>query len=325
MRQALKGLAVLAALAVPGLASAQLTVNPVTQSTRIGLVATSANCVDTTGAGTVNCTYGGAYVEAVNLIGGAVAGRLCECHPGNTGPTGATGAAGATGSTGATGAAGESVSGASEPPGANCAAGGAAYELGGFTTYVCHGAAGSAGATGAAGSTGATGATGSQGPQGVAGATGATGAAGAAGSDAPRYRYLDSSDVEVTELIYRDAEPYVWDGDAFWRMSPATGLVDIPSCSTTVVYKSAGCTGDATVSYTGTGTGDARCLISGAGATGYWQPVGSVAGGSTCYAWNGSSCAVSGCHGSPATLIATAGTAPNLSGYAEPFRLVLDD
>jgi hypothetical protein len=67
---------------------------------------------------------------------------------GATGPQGATGASGPTGPTGAQGAAGpagQSVAGASEPPGANCANGGARFTSASGTTYVCDGAPGAAG------------------------------------------------------------------------------------------------------------------------------------------------------------------------------------
>jgi len=108
--------------------------------------------------------------------------------PGATGPQGPTGPAGATGPTGP---AGESVVGASEPPGANCANGGVKYTSASGVEYVCNGAPGPKGDTGATGpqgpmgSTGPQGATGATGPQGPSGATGPQGPTGSTGATGP--------------------------------------------------------------------------------------------------------------------------------------------
>ncbi len=75
---------------------------------------------------------------------------------------------------------GQSVVGASEPPGTNCAFGGVKYASASGFGYVCNGA------TGAQGLAGATGATGPQGPMGAAGAQGATGPQGPQGSQGPQ-------------------------------------------------------------------------------------------------------------------------------------------
>ena len=91
------------------------------------------------------------------------------------GDTGAPGATGLTGATGAQGVAGTGATVAAEPPGANCASGGANITDGGGTVaYACTGAPGPQGTTGA---TGAPGNIGAQGPKGDTGATGAQGPA----------------------------------------------------------------------------------------------------------------------------------------------------
>jgi len=71
---------------------------------------------------------------------------------GPTGATGPQGPTGATGATGATGPAGQSVVGASEPPGVNCANGGVKYTSATGVDYVCNGA--SQGGTGGTGTYG---------------------------------------------------------------------------------------------------------------------------------------------------------------------------
>ncbi|HET7928546.1 MAG TPA: hypothetical protein VFM40_03250 [Actinomycetota bacterium] len=68
---------------------------------------------------------------------------------GATGPEGPTGLTGPTGATGATGPAGQSVVGASEPPGVNCANGGVRYTSASGVDYVCNGTSqGGGGGTG---------------------------------------------------------------------------------------------------------------------------------------------------------------------------------
>lgn len=62
-----------------------------------------------------------------------------------------------TGPPGPAGAAGQSVVGSGEPPGTNCAAGGARYDSASGTAYVCNGPAGDAGPTGPAGPDGLVG------------------------------------------------------------------------------------------------------------------------------------------------------------------------
>lgn len=190
-------------------AQAQLYIDPITQASRRSAIAAGANCVDTTGRGTINCALGGFAQESVTILTQAVAGRFCECntsnvpvaitagtngcdyggwrpvqynangtttngsvfcYPGNTGPQGPVGATGAAGSNGV------SVTSAAESAGANCATGGSKFTSSSGVTYACNGA------VGASGSAGATGAQGAQGLQGVAGATGSTGPAGAAGA-----------------------------------------------------------------------------------------------------------------------------------------------
>jgi hypothetical protein len=101
---------------------------------------------------------------------------------GTTGATGATGPQGTTGATGATGPAGQSVVGASEPPGANCADGGVKFTSASGVEYVCNGAPGP---TGPAGATGPQGTPGAAGPQGTPGAPGPQGTPGATGPQGP--------------------------------------------------------------------------------------------------------------------------------------------
>ncbi|MHB8877981.1 MAG: hypothetical protein ACYC8T_30160 [Myxococcaceae bacterium] len=114
-----------------------------------------------------NCVYGGIKYTSVTGVH-----YVCNAAPGATGAAGATGSIGATGLTGAAGAvgaigaagaAGQSVVGASEAIGTNCARGGVKYTLGTLISYICNGAVGPAGTTGA---TGAVGATGPMGPAG---------------------------------------------------------------------------------------------------------------------------------------------------------------
>lgn len=73
---------------------------------------------------------------------------------------------------GPAGPAGQSVVTASEPPGANCPAGGVKFVSVSGTEYVCNGAAGAPGAAGAQGPAGPAGADGAQGPAGPPGAAG---------------------------------------------------------------------------------------------------------------------------------------------------------
>lgn len=327
MRQAIV-IAVL--LAAAGTARAQLNISPVTQSARFNVVASSAQCVDTTGQGTVTCDYGGFNVESVNLIGGAVAGRQCHCYPGNTGPTGDDG---------------ESVTGSSESPGSNCSAGGMAYELGGFTSYVCNGAAGSNGSNGSngqsvaiaaegagancsmGGSSFTVGGTTTYACNGLTGSAGATGSVGPQGPAGTGFHYLDSSDDVVPDVYWRDGQAVYWTGDAFWPVSPRTGLDAIDyfgtplllryltnACNTTPIEKN-----------------DHQNLVTLArptsGTAGAYRPADAVTytGQGTCWGWtSGGNCAAMGCPGQPWVEYVSAGTAPDVSGYAMPMRPVGD-
>lgn len=104
---------------------------------------------------------------------------LVDAGPqGPAGATGAQGPQGPAGATGATGPAGVSVTGVSEPVGANCLHGGVKYVSGAGINFVCNGATGATGSPGPTGSTGATGTAGGTGPQGPAGPVGPTGPAG---------------------------------------------------------------------------------------------------------------------------------------------------
>jgi Phage Tail Collar Domain/Collagen triple helix repeat (20 copies) len=69
---------------------------------------------------------------------------------GDKGVTGDPGAKGDKGDTGSTGGAGQSVTAATEAPGANCAAGGVRYTAASGTSYVCNGAPGGGGSDTAA-------------------------------------------------------------------------------------------------------------------------------------------------------------------------------
>jgi hypothetical protein len=73
---------------------------------------------------------------------------------GATGPQGPQGVPGATGATGPAGPAGESVVGASEPPGVNCANGGVRYTSATGVDFVCNGTSSGGGGTGGGGTWG---------------------------------------------------------------------------------------------------------------------------------------------------------------------------
>ena len=136
------------------------------------LPATSADVVSVLYSGSANLvpSFGTPLEEALTFTGFPV---------GPAGPPGPAGAAGPAGASGATGAAGQSVVGASEPAGSNCAAGGVKLVAASGTTFVCNGLNGAPGMTGLAGAAGPAGATGAAGPIGLTGPAGAAGAAGA--------------------------------------------------------------------------------------------------------------------------------------------------
>ncbi|MHB1844180.1 MAG: collagen-like protein [Deltaproteobacteria bacterium] len=118
----------------------------------------------------------------------ALALAACAAKPGGTGPAGPMGPAGPTGAAGAPGTAGKSVVASAEPPGANCANGGAKISSGLGVEYVCNGAPGDPGPIGLIGPqgpTGAPGATGSAGPVGPTGAGGPAGPTGPVGATGP--------------------------------------------------------------------------------------------------------------------------------------------
>jgi hypothetical protein len=83
---------------------------------------------------------------------------------GAQGPQGAKGDTGVPGAQGPQGPVGTSVTSASEPPGSNCAYGGASFASASPTTYACNGAPGAQGTQGATGDTGPPGPTGPSGP-----------------------------------------------------------------------------------------------------------------------------------------------------------------
>ncbi len=66
-----------------------------------------------------------------------------------------------------------------------------------------------------------------------------------------------------------------------------------------------------------------KCAKTGAGVEGYWRQAGSYTHGGTCYAWNGSTCASTGCPGASA-LVVSAGSAPDLSAYNWPAMLAVE-
>lgn len=235
------------------------------------------------------CTYGGFSVTMDPVLGSTVSSNFC--YPGNTGPTGATGAAG------------QSIAGFSESPGANCATGGARFYDGVGNVYACNGAVG------------ATGSTGSQGPAGQAGAD---------GLDGNRITYADNDGDPIPGMFRMDGEAAYWDGDASWAYDASSGTLQTPTvCSFAVAYyDEAGCSGDPFLGFESRNL--VRCARSGAGANTYWRQSAGYTPGGSCWAWNGSSCASTGCPGASA-LVVSAGSAPDLSGYAVPWTVVVED
>lgn len=277
------------------------------------------------------CTYGGFFVQNDPLLGSTTSANLCF-----------TALAGPQGIQGPEGDPGESVTGSSEPPGANCAAGGAEYELGGFTTYVCNGVAGSAGAAGASvtsaaespgancsmgGSSFTVGGSTTYACNGLTGSAGATGSTGPQGPAGTGFHYLDSSDDVVPDVYYRDGQSVYWTGDAFWPVSSRTGLDALDyfgtplllryltnACNTTPIEKN-----------------DHQNLVTYAkptsGTSGAYRPGDAVTytGQGTCWGWtSGNACAAMGCPAQPWVEYVSAGTAPDVSSYAMPMRPVGD-
>ncbi len=119
-----------------------------------------ANGVSVVGASEpagLNCTFGGTRLSSASGItyvcNGAPGSQGPQGIQGLQGPAGAAGAAGANGATGATGAPGQSVTGSSEPAGANCTYGGSRFSSASGMSFACNGAPGATGAQGPAGPT----------------------------------------------------------------------------------------------------------------------------------------------------------------------------
>ncbi len=123
--------------------------------------------------GNINLS-GQVYQNGVPFTGKAgpagPAGPMGATGPaGPAGPAGLQGTDGRIGPPGANGAPGESVTGASEPAGENCATGGIRLSVQDQVHYVCNGAAGPDGAMGPIGAAGPAGPMGPAGPAGPAG------------------------------------------------------------------------------------------------------------------------------------------------------------
>lgn len=259
------------------------------------------------------CTYGGFSVTSDPVLGSTVSSNFC--FPGNTGPTGSTGA------TGATGAAGASVVGVSEPPGANCTTGGAAYTLSGSTSYVCNGSVGATGAAGATGAQGVAGATGST------GATGATGATGPTGSDAPKVVVRDDDDVIIPHLygssglLRMRKELLYWSAtaSAFWPVNSLSGAVDFDTY-TQIFYQASDCSGTPFTDYSS--ENKVMYGADGGNQLRYWTSGDGYLFNlfDTCYTSSGS-CTSFPCPENSMLVNVLAASAPDLSAYDPPYHV----
>lgn len=134
---------------------------------------------------------------------------------------------------------------------------------------------------------------------------------------------MDDDGDPIPGMYRLDGEAAYWDGTAGWAYDAVAGALQTPTvCAFAVAYyDESDCSGDPFLGFEARNL--VRCARSGAGANTYWRQTAGYTHGGTCYAWNGSACASTGCPGA-AALVTSAGSAPDLSAYATPWSVVVD-